>query len=136
MTGQTSLGLVPNVAAPEYLEGLAAGYLVLPYCARCGGARLPWIVACPNGHDHSTEWQRTSGVGMLWSWVTYHRQYPISRKIAVPYVIAQVQLPEGIRLNAHLVAGASVRLRHGLPVTFKPVVEDGRHYPGFELGAE
>ena len=132
----SSLGLVPNVSAPEYLEGLAAGNLVLPHCARCGNARLPWIVTCPDVHDHPTEWRRASGAGTLWTWVTYHRQYPIARSMAVPYVIAQVQLPEGIRLNAHLVGAGSTRLRQGLPVTFTPVVEEGRSYPGFALVAE
>jgi uncharacterized OB-fold protein len=135
MTGTSSLGLVPSVAAPEYLEGLAAGYLVLPSCARCGGARLPWVVTCPDGYDHPTEWRKAIGVGTLWTWVTYHRAYPIARSLAVPYVVAQVQLPEGIRLNAHLVGGTSIRLRHGLRVTFQAVLEDGRHYPGFALEA-
>lgn len=136
MTSTSSLGLIPNVSAPEYLEALAAGYLVLPHCARCGGARPPWIVACPNGPDHPTEWRRASGAGTLWTWATYHRQYPIARSMAVPYVIAQVQLPEGIRLNAHLVGATSTRLRQGLPVKFTPVVEEGRTYPGFALAAE
>ena len=134
MSGAASLlGLVPNVSAPEYLEGLAAGHLVLPYCARCGGARLPWITTCPNGHDHPTEWRRASGVGTLWTWATYHRQYPIARAMAVPYVLAQVQLPEGIRLNVHFVGGTPTRLKQGLLMTFVPVVEEGRHYPGFAL---
>src|SRR5580765_63644 len=99
MTTASSLGLIPNVSAPEYLEGLAAGHLVLPYCTRCGSARPPWIVACPDGDDHATEWRRATGEGTLWTWVTYHRQYPIARSMTVPYVIAQVHLPEGIRLN-------------------------------------
>ena len=133
MSAASTLGLVPNVSAPEYLAGLAAGHLVLPHCARCEGARLPWIVTCPNGHDHPTEWRKAAGVGTLWTWVTYHREYPIARSLAVPYVIAQIQLPEGIRLNAHLIGSTSIPLRQGLPVTFQAVVEDGRHYPGFAV---
>jgi uncharacterized OB-fold protein len=132
MSGSTTLGLLPNVSAPEYLQGLADGHLVLPYCARCATHRLPWIVACPNGLDHQTEWRRVSGAGALWTWATYHRQYPIARKMTAPYVIVQVQLKEGIRLNAHLVGGAD-GLRHGVPMTFAPVVEDGRCYPGFTV---
>ena len=131
-----SLGLIPNVSAPEYLDGLAAGHLVLPHCTRCGGVRLPWIVACPDGHDHPTEWRKAGGAGTLWTWVTYYRQYPIARSMAVPYVIAQVQLPEGIRLNAHLVGATSTGLRQGMRVTFEPVDEGGRTYPGFRVAAE
>jgi uncharacterized OB-fold protein len=97
---------------------------------------VPWIITCPAGHDHPTEWRRASGAGVLWTWVTYQRQYPMARSMAVPYAIAQVLLPEGIRLNAHLVGAGSTRLRQGLRVTFKPVVEDGRSYPGFALVPE
>jgi len=53
--------------------------------------------------------------------------------MAVPYVIAQVQLPEGIRLNAHLVGDASTPLKQGLAMRFEPVVANGRHYPGFAV---
>jgi hypothetical protein len=65
--------------------------------------------------------------------VTYYRQYPMARSMVVPYVVVQAQLPEGIRLNAHLVGGASTGLRHGLRMIFHPVVENGRPYPGFAL---
>jgi uncharacterized OB-fold protein len=140
MTPASSLGLVPNVSAPQYLEGLASGHLVLPHCGRCGATRLPWIVICPNGHDHPTEWRPASGAGTLWTWAIYHRQYPIVRTMAAPYVIVQVQLPEGVRLNAHLVDTSSENaspphfsLRHGLPMTFTPVETDGRYYPGFAV---
>jgi uncharacterized OB-fold protein len=60
------------------------------------------------------EWVRASGRARLHSFARYHQQY--ARDLAVPYDVANVELEEGPRLIAGLLADNPARLCVGLSV--------------------
>jgi uncharacterized OB-fold protein len=127
------LGLELNVSAAQFLDGLAEGMLLIPYCAVCGNHRPPWVLECPVDYRHATAWRDAGDEITLWSWTTYWHRYPISRPLAVPYIVAQVLLVGGVRLNGQLIDADSTSLQQGTPLAFAPIQDRGRVYPAFSL---
>ena len=85
-----------------FREGLTAGELRLQRCTECGRHRFPPMPSCPfcgiaGGTDVEVD-----GRGALYSWVVVHRALTPSQEGEVPYTIATVELPEGIRMVGRL----------------------------------
>ncbi|SDH54583.1 hypothetical protein SAMN05192558_111157 [Actinokineospora alba] len=71
-----------------------------PMCAACGSTELTYVVA--------------QGVGEVYSFVVHHHP-PMPGK-RLPFVVALVELAEGVRLLAELIDADSADVRVGLPV--------------------
>jgi hypothetical protein len=77
-------------------------------------------------------WTAVSGVGKVFSFVTYHRVYHPAFAQEVPYVVALVELAEGPRLLTNIVGVPPEAVTCDMPV--KVVfddVEDGVAVPKF-----
>lgn len=104
----------------RFQEGLAGQRLELPRCTDCG--QLVWYprARCPHCTSTALDWEQLSGRGSVYSY-TVNRRGHGEYADAGPFVIAYVELAEGLRVLAHLdVApesariGAPVRLATGL----------------------
>ena len=71
-----------------------------PMCLACGGAKPDYVVA--------------AGTGEVYSYVVHHHP-PVPGRQA-PFVVALVQLPEGVRMVGELLGVAPEQVRIGLPV--------------------
>ena len=71
-----------------------------PTCLACGGAKPDYVVA--------------AGTGEVYSYVVHHHP-PVPGRQA-PFVVALVQLPEGVRMVGELLGVAPEQVRIGLPV--------------------
>jgi uncharacterized protein len=81
-----------------------------PMCLACGGGKPGYIVA--------------AGTGEVYSYVVHHHPPVPGRQ--VPFVVALVQLPEGVRMVGELLGVDPGQVRIGLPVraAFVEVDED------------
>jgi uncharacterized protein len=92
---------VPTPESQPFWDGAAAKELRLPFCAECERFFFYPRIVCPHCQSRAVEWRTGSGRGRLASFVISHRpQMGIEH---APFVIALVELEEGIRLMSGLV---------------------------------
>lgn len=97
-----------------FWEGLKRGELLAQRCASCGTLRHPPRPMC--GSCRSLEWkeERLTGRGEVYSFVLHH--YPEVPSFEIPYVVALVQLEEGLRIISNVVGVAPSEVHVGMPV--------------------
>ena len=99
-----------------YWEALARHELYFQRCRDCGRKRFYPRAVCPNCLSSATEWVRAKGRGTVYSFtVTYQNQAPGFRD-ELPYVLAIVELAEGVRLMTNIVECAPDRVLIGMGV--------------------
>jgi hypothetical protein len=99
-----------------FWEGLARHELGVQRCRACGTVRFYPRAVCPACLSGDTEWRRASGRGTVYSFtVTRQNQAPGFRE-EVPYVLAVVELEEGVRLMTNIVGCPPDQVRIGMPV--------------------
>jgi uncharacterized OB-fold protein len=102
--------------------------LELPYCTACARYFFYPRAICPHCWSSQVERRPVSGRGAVWSHVIV--RFPVGGhagwKERLPYVVALVELEEGVRIMSNVVGCAPEDVRAGMPVevTFQPL--DGR----------
>lgn len=71
-------------------------------CKACGRHIWPVLPACPNDLSEDLEWVKASELGTIASWVVYHRVYHPEFAAVVPYVCANIELAEGVRMTGNV----------------------------------
>jgi hypothetical protein len=115
--------------APEsayYWQAAREHRLELPRCNACGKFWFPPSQSCPHCLASDFAWQPVSGIGKIFSFVTYHRIYHPALAKDVPYVVALVELAEGPRLLTNIVGIAPDAVACDMPVkvVFDDVADD------------
>jgi hypothetical protein len=99
-----------------FWEALARHELYLQRCRSCGTVRFYPRAVCPACLADAVEWVRASGRGTVYSFtVTYQNQAPGFRE-EVPYVLAIVELAEGVRVMTNVVGCSPDQVGIGMPV--------------------
>jgi hypothetical protein len=98
-------------------EALARHELYVQRCRGCGTVRFYPRALCPACLSERTEWLRASGRGTVWTFTVTHQNQAPGFREEVPYVLALVELEEGIRLLTNVVGCAPDAVRIGMPVT-------------------
>lgn len=121
----------PDPATQPYWDSLRAHAMRLPWCLTCDRAFFYPRPHCPRCLGTAIEWRPAAGRGTLYSFTIVHRAPPPPPPApgtagpaagawagAVPYVVALVDLEEGVRLMANLVGVApdATVLRIGTPL--------------------
>ena len=108
---------VPTPETQFYWDRAADEELWLPHCDSCDQVFWYPRAHCPHCWSSAVSWVRASGRGRLASYVVNHTPHP-GYAAGGPYVIALVELAEGVRLMANLVEVEPdpARLPVGLPV--------------------
>jgi len=90
--------------------------LYIQRCRACGAARYYPRALCPHCLSNDTEWVLSSGKGTVYTYtVTQQNQAPGFRD-SLPYVLAYVELEEGVRMLTNIVGCEPGAVRIGLPV--------------------
>ncbi len=119
-----------QAATVAFWDGCARGELRFVRCDGCGTADFPPAVRCRQCQSDRLAWERSSGVGTVYSWTVVWR--PVTPQFRTPYAPAIVQLDEGYRMLTNLVdidveeIGVGLRVQ----VTFQPTA-DGVTLPYF-----
>ena len=117
----------PMVGADDrcFWDGVAEGRLLIQRCSACGEIRHPPRPMCP--HCNSLDWETVaaSGRGTVHSYVIPHA--PVPPGFDEGYVVALVELEEGVRLVSSLtgVAQDDIRNDMAVEVVFEPVEGGG-----------
>ncbi len=92
----------PTPHSARYWEGLNEHRLLLQQCPRCGKVRHYPQPMCPVCHSMEVAWIEASGRGTVHSWTMTHHAFHPGVRGDLPYLLATVDLEEGVRMNAQL----------------------------------
>lgn len=106
----------PTPISAGFWDAAARHELVLQRCHGCRSWRHYPQPMCPGCHSQEWSWERASGRGEIHSFVVAHRAFHSFWADKVPYVIATVELEEGVRMVDDMLELPPEQARIGLPV--------------------
>lgn len=113
-----------------FWEATRDGRLILQWCRRC--EQPVWFPreVCPGCLGSDLEWRDSPGEGEVYACSVEHRAQ--TRALEAPYVVALVELDEGVRLLTNVVGcpPESVAIGDRVTVTWEQL-SDGRQLPLF-----
>lgn len=120
----------PTEISRPYWEACARHELLLQWCTACDRPQFYPRSVCARCGGSALEWRRASGRGTVYTYSVVHRAPDPA--VATPYVVALVDLDEGVRMMSNIVGcdPASVRVGMTVRVTFEDL-GDGASLPVF-----
>src|SRR6266513_5671442 len=106
----------PDLETSEYWEAAKQGKLLVKRCNGCGKTFFYPRVYCPNCWSAETEWQQASGRGRVYTFTVVHQNDLPPFNERVPYVVAIVELEEGVRMTSNIEDVAPEDVRCDMPV--------------------
>jgi uncharacterized protein len=97
-----------------FWDGTAQGELRIQRCRGCGTLRHPPGPMCPACGADKPEYLVAAGTGEVYSYVVHH--HPPVPGHQSPFVVALVQLTEGVRMVGELLGVDPDQVRVGMPV--------------------
>ena len=97
-----------------FWDGTARGELRIQRCGECGALRHPPGPMCPDCGAGQPGYVVAAGTGEVYSYVVHHHPPVPGRQ--VPFVVALVQLTEGVRMVGELLGADPEQVRIGMPV--------------------
>ena len=118
--------------AEPFWDATRRRQLRLPWCTACQRFFFYPRLFCPTCLGDTVEWRDAAGTGVVYAYTVEHRAETAAFADGSPYVVALVELAEGVRLMANIVGCDPAQVRIDLPVTvcWEPL-SDGRHLPLF-----
>ena len=99
-----------------YWEGCGRNELILQRCRSCGTLQHRPRALCVSCLSDEIEHFPASGRGTIYSFTVTHQNQAPGFREALPYVLAYVELEEGVRLLTNIVGCSPENVRIGLPV--------------------
>ena len=127
----------PTPETQPFWDGCRAGELRIQRCRTCSRHYFYPRPDCPHCSSADTEWVVAAGTATLYSYVINHRPAPGFADDG-PYVIAVVELPEGVRMMGNIVNAEPDPDRLPLDMPLRVVFEErgDEMLPQFEPALE
>ncbi len=127
---------VPNVQgeARAFWDGCARHELMLQRCRACGRPQFYPRTLCRSCWSTDLEWIRSPGEGSVYTFTVVHRAPTEAFQAMTPYVVALIELDEGVRMLSHVVGTTPEKVEIGarVRVAFDDVTDEIT-LPVFEL---
>jgi uncharacterized OB-fold protein len=107
------------VAGPDtqaFWDGCLREELLLQRCSSCGALRHPPSPICPKCLSDQFAWERASGRGTVYTFTIVRRAMGRGWDTMIPYVLAVVELAEGVQFLTDLVNVEPEAVKIGMPV--------------------
>ncbi len=100
--------------------------LYVQKCAACGTFRHYPRAVCPRCLSSDIEWVLSRGRGTVYTYTVTYQNLATGFRDEQPYVLAYVELEEGVRMLSNIVGCAPAEVTSGMPVevTFDDVTSD------------
>jgi hypothetical protein len=106
---------VTDMETKPYWDYCKQHELRVQKCLKCGKTYSPPGYMCPHCMNIGSEWVKLSGKGKVYSFVIVRRQY--HPMLPPPYVVAIIELEEGIRMLSNVVECKPEDVKIDMPVT-------------------
>jgi uncharacterized OB-fold protein len=122
----------PSEATRPYWEGTRERRLLLQWCPSCQRHVHHPREACPGCLGQDLQWVESAGTGTVHAASVHHRPFEAMSAEDCPYVVAFVDLDEGVRFLSNVVDAdpGTVRAGDRVELTWRAVA-DGYHLPVF-----
>lgn len=116
----------PDRDSEYYWAAARRRELVFQQCDDCERFRFYPRMVCPFCLSEKFQWRRSGGRGVVYSFTVIHRPPTPAFRDRVPYVLALIDLPEGVRMMSNVIDcdPEDVRIGMSVQVTFEDVSED------------
>jgi uncharacterized OB-fold protein len=124
---------IPDGDSRVFWEGITQHKLLIQRCDACQHFIFYPRSLCPYCFSDALSWVQAEGTGTIYSYTVVHQAYgPFAGQ--VPFVVALVELREGVRMMTRITGSPPEAVRIGAPVRviFEQVGE-GLTLPYFEL---
>lgn len=115
MSDETGHVNLRDLAEP-FFQGCAAGKLLLPKCDQCGHFYFYSTILCPHCHHKGFHWTESAGLGRIYTYTELFRPMVPELAAEVPYIVATVELDEGVRMMANVALAGAVPVEIGARV--------------------
>jgi uncharacterized OB-fold protein len=99
-----------------YWDACKRHKLVLPKCKTCGRFFFYPRALCPNCMSQDLEWVEASGKAKVWTFATHHMGPSKAYKGEPPYVVAMIEIQEGVMMMTNIVNCKPEDVRIGMDV--------------------
>jgi len=124
----------PTSLTEPFWKAAAERRLVAQCCDACGRLRHYPRPMCPDCFAMQASWQQLSGRGHIYSYSVTHQAFHPFWADRVPYVIATIELEEGIRMLSEMPDLTPESVAIELPVTVDfEAIEGGLWLPFFRV---
>ncbi len=89
---------VPTTETEPFWEACGRHELVVQRCRGCDTYRHYPQAMCPQCHSTGFNWEQVSGRGIIYTYTVAHHAFHPFWKDRAPYVIATIELKEGVRM--------------------------------------
>jgi uncharacterized protein len=121
---------VPNPSrwSAPFWEAARDGRLIIQRCSNCGEYVFYPRLACPHCFSEELSWEQASGKGKVYSFSVVTNNAPSDFIEDMPYIVAIIELEEGVRLLSNIVEADPLKVRCEMPVevVFEAVNEEFR----------
>lgn len=100
----------------DYFEGTAQGELRVRHCSACDARFRFAHTHCPSCWSTKLGWERASGEGRVSHFSVVHQAPSPAFAEGAPYVLALVELDEGVRMMSNIIGCDPARVHVGMPV--------------------
>ncbi|HEV8677148.1 MAG TPA: Zn-ribbon domain-containing OB-fold protein [Methylomirabilota bacterium] len=99
-----------------FWEGCRRRQLLIQRCRACGARQHYPRGVCASCWSPDLDWQPSAGRGTVYTFTVTHRSQAPGFRDELPYVVAWVELEEGVQLLTNVVGGDPAAVRIGMPV--------------------
>ena len=120
-----------------FWDGCRRHEYLVQRCQRCGERQHYPRGVCASCWSADLEWQRSAGRGRIYTFTVVHRTQARGFKDELPYVLAWVDLDEGVQVLTNIVGADPGALRIGVAVRVVfDDVNEAISIPRFTLAAQ
>jgi uncharacterized protein len=117
---------VADADSKEFWDSCHRHEMQMQKCDQCHKFYYPPGPICPHCFSNNIKWEKVSGKGEVYSFVIVRRAPGPDWEKDVPYVMADIQLPEDIRMISNVVGCKPEDVKVGMKVevTYDDVTEE------------
>ena len=126
---------VPSAWSAPFWEAARENRLTYQVCDSCSAATMYPKRLCPSCLGDTLTWTDATGTGEVYTYTEQVAGPPSGFEDLVPYVVAVVQLDEGVQMMSNIVGpeAASVQCGDRVSVAFHPIEGTDTVLPVFTL---
>ena len=130
LAGQRPAPVPYNFTKP-FWDGARERKLLLQYDPDAGKYQFyPRPISVLSGR-RNLEWREASGKGTVYTYTVSHKAPPPFKNVS-PFVVATVELPEGVRIMTNLINCPPDQVKIGMPVRLAWAQAGDMNFPVFE----